>query len=328
MKMYVGIDVAKDTLAVAWPQTAMSWQVRSIPNAPDAIRKLIKELPDQAHVVLEATGSYSVLLTYLLCQAQVVVSVINPKQSHHFAQLQLAVTKTDESDAVLLARYGQLVQPPRYTMENDVLLRLKQKRTLLRHYKKQQRSLANLQHAFSPLPVQDAQVGSSLQQVLSHFQTAIVEVTAEIEQLTKQHFPDQLRRLTSIQGISTTIATALIEITSGFAQFHSAKALAKYIGVVPVIYQSGKSQITKGICKTGDPHLRSMLYMASWSAIRYNKPCQQLYQRLKAAGKAPKVALIAVVNKLLRQAFAVVKFDQDFDPNYQPILRPSPCFLT
>jgi transposase len=176
--------------------------------------------------------------------------------------------------------------------------------------------------------VQDAQVASNLQQLLSHFQTAIVEVTAEIEQLTKQHFPDQLQRLISIQGISTTIATALIEVTSGFAQFHSAKALAKYIGVVPVIYQSGKSQIVKGICKTGDPQLRSLLYMASWSAIRYNKPCRELYQRLKAAGKAPKVALIAVVNKLLRQAFAVVKFDQDFNPDYQPILRTHPCFLT
>jgi transposase len=328
MKMYVGIDVAKDTLAVALPQTTTSWKVRSIRNTPEAIRKLINELPDQRHVVLEATGSYSVLLTYLLCQAQMAVSVINPKQSHHFAQLQLAVTKTDESDAVLLARYGQLVQPPCYTMESDVLLRLKQKRTLLRHFKKQQRSLANLQHAFSPLPVQDEQVGSSLQQLISHFQTAIAEVTTEIEQLTTQHFPDQLRRLTSIQGISTTIATALIEVTSGFAQFHSAKALAKYIGVVPVIYQSGKSQITKGICKTGDPQLRSMLYMASWSAIRYNKPCRALYQRLKAAGKAPKVALLAVVNKLLRQAFAVVKFNQDFDPDYQPILRPLPCFLT
>jgi transposase len=146
--------------------------------------------------------------------------------------------------------------------------------------------------------------------------------------LTKQHFPDQLQRLTSIRDISTTIATVLIEVTNGFAQFHSAKALAKYIGVVPVIYQSGKSQMTKGICKTDDPQLRSLLYMASWSAVRYNKPCQELYQRLKAAGKAPKVALIAVVNKLLRQAFAVVRFNQDFDPNYQPTLRPAPCFLT
>ena len=69
MKMYVGIDVAKDTLAVAWPLTPTTWKVRSIANAPAAIRKLINELPHEAHVVLEATGSYSVLLTYLLCQA-------------------------------------------------------------------------------------------------------------------------------------------------------------------------------------------------------------------------------------------------------------------
>jgi transposase len=81
---------------------------------------------------------------------------------------------------------------------------------------------------------------------------------------------------------------------------------------VPVIYQSGKSQITKDICKTGDPHLRSLRYLASWSAIRYNKPCRELYQRLKAAGKAPKVALIAVVNKLRRQAFAVVQVQSRF----------------
>jgi len=121
MKTYVGIDVAKDTLAVALPQTATSWKVRSIRNTPEAIRKMINELPDSAHVLLEATGSYFVLLTYLLCQAQVTVSVINPKQSHHFAQLQLEVTKMDESDAVLLARYGQLVQPPCYTIESDVI---------------------------------------------------------------------------------------------------------------------------------------------------------------------------------------------------------------
>jgi transposase len=76
------------------------------------------------------------------------------------------------------------------------------------------------------------------------------------------------------------------------------------------------------MCKTSAPLLRSLLYIASCSAIRYNKACQELYQRLKAAGKVPKMALIAVVNKLLRQAFAVVKFNQDFDPDYQPILRP------
>ena len=235
--------------------------------------------------------------------------------------MQLSVTKTDESDSILLARYGQMAQPAVYEMDSDMMLRLRQKRTLLRQYKKQQRSLANLQHSFSPLPIKDDQVQVSLQQMLAHFQTTIDVLTSEIQALTEQYFPDQLRRLTSVVGISTTIATALIDVTGGFRQFHSAKALAKCIGVVPVIYQSGKSNVTKGICKTGNPQLRAMLYMASWSAIRYNKPCREFYQRLKAAGKSSKVALIAVVNKLLRQAFAVVKFDEDFNPNYQPVLR-------
>ncbi|MFD2934353.1 transposase [Spirosoma flavum] len=108
---------------------------------------------------------------------------------------------------------------------------------------------------------------------------------------------------------------------NGFQDFHSAKALAKFIGVAPIIYQSGKVGITRGINRSGDAHLRGLLYMASWSAMRHNKPCKECYQRLKAAGKASKVALIAVVNKLLRQAFAVVKFNEDFNPNYQPILR-------
>ncbi|RYF74509.1 MAG: IS110 family transposase [Cytophagaceae bacterium] len=321
MKTYVGIDVSKDTLAVALPLSADTWKVSNFTNSPDGIHRLIRALPKETHVIVEATGSYSVLLTYLLCQAGIAISVINPKQSHHFGKMQLSVTKTDMSDAVLLARYGQMAQPPIYEMDSAIMLCLRQKRTLLRQYKKQQRALANLAHSFSPLPIKDDQVQVSLTQMLAHFQEAITLLTGEIQQLTEQHFPSQIRRLTSIAGISTTIATALIDVTGGFRQFHSAKALAKYIGVVPVVYQSGKANTTKGICKTGDPQLRAMLYMASWSAIRYNKPCQEFYQRLKAAGKSTKLALVAVVNKLLRQAFAVVKFDEDFDPNYLPVLR-------
>lgn len=321
MKTYVGIDVSKDTLAVAFPTTSDTWKVSSFANSPDGIRRLTSALPAEAHVIIEATGSYSVLLTYMLCQAKICLSVINPKQSHHFGKMQLSVTKTDDSDSILLSRYGQMIQPPLYEMDSEMMMCLRQKRTLLRQYKKQQRSLANLHHSFTPLPIKDDQVQVSLQQMLTHFQTAISVLTDEIQVLTKQHFPDQLRRLTSIVGISTTIATALIDVTGGFRQFHSAKALAKYIGVVPVIYQSGKSNQTRGICKTGDPQLRAMLYVASWSAIQHNKPCREFYQRLKAAGKSSKLALIAVVNKLLRQAFAVVKFDEDFNPNYQPILR-------
>lgn len=80
MKTYVGIDVSKDTLAVALPLSSDAWKVSNFTNSPDGIRRLTRALPKQTHVIVEATGSYSVLLTYLLCQAGIAISVINPKQ--------------------------------------------------------------------------------------------------------------------------------------------------------------------------------------------------------------------------------------------------------
>ncbi len=321
MTTYIGIDVAKDTLSVAVPKLNAGWKLTEYVNSPDGIRSLVNQLPDQAHCVLEATGSYSVLVTYMLTQARVTVSVINPKQSHHFTKMHLSVTKTDPRDAVLLSEYGRVVQPPVYQMSTDNLLLLRQKRTLLRQYQKQRVALLNLLESFRPLPLKDPTVQQSLQQMTTHFQVAIAQLKAEINQVCQADFADQYKRLRSIKGISHAIATALIETTNGFRDFTSAKALAKFIGVAPIIYQSGKVGITKGINRSGDAHLRGQLYMASLSAIRYNKPCRECYQRLKAAGKVTNVALMAVINKLLRQAYAVVKFNEDYDPNYQPILR-------
>jgi len=321
MTTYIGIDVAKDTLSVAVPKLNASWKLAEYSNSPDGIRSLINQLPEQAHCVLEATGSYSVLVTYMLTQAGVTVSVINPKQSHHFAKMHLSVTKTDPQDAILLSEYGRVIQPPVYQMSNDSLLLLRQKRTLLRQYQKQRVALLNVFESFQPLPLKDATVQQSLQQMIAHFQVAIGQLKAEINQVCQADFADQYKRLRSVKGISHVIATALIETTNGFRDFTSAKALAKFVGVAPVIYQSGKVGKTKGINRSGDSHLRGQLYMASLSAIRYNKPCRECYQRLKAAGKVTNVALMAVINKLLRQAYAVVKFNEDYDPNYQPILR-------
>lgn len=321
MTTYIGIDVSKVSLSVAIPKLNAGWKLAEYANSPDGIRTLLSQLPDQAHCVLEATGSYSVLVTYMLTQAKVTISVINPKQSHHFAKMHLSVTKTDARDADLLSEYGRVVQPPVYQMSSDSLLLLRQKRTLLRQYQKQRVALLNLLESFRPLPLKDPTVQHSLQQMISHFQSAIAQLKAEINQVCQADFAEQYKRLRSIKGISHAIATALIETTNGFRDFTSAKALAKFIGVAPIIYQSGKVGITKGINRSGDAHLRGQLYMASLSAIRYNKSCRECYQRLKAAGKITNVALMAVVNKLLRQAYAVVKFNEDYDPNYQPILR-------
>jgi transposase len=113
-------------------------------------------------------------------------------------------------------------------------------------------------------------------------------------EITKREFKSQLESLTSIREIGNRVATSLKIATGGLTYFSSAKKFAKHIGVCPSYQQSGTSIKTKGVInRNGNREVRSLLYVASWLAIRFNSACKQLYKRLKAAGKPSKLALIA-----------------------------------
>lgn len=100
----------------------------------------------------------------------------------------------------------------------------------------------------------------------------------------------------------------LIIATDGFGMFENYKQVISYFGLAPRIYESGTSVKGKGhICKMGMGQMRKVLYMAATSAIRCNKACKELYDRLRTKGKPYRVALIAAVNKLIKQAFAIAK---------------------
>lgn len=141
----------------------------------------------------------------------------------------------------------------------------------------------------------------------------IESLESELSDLASSEFDRQVKLLTSIKGIGITLATALIVATSGFACFDNAKQVSRFIGVCPTYQQSGTSvHVRGGINRNGDANLRSLLYVATWSALRGNTACKDCYARLKANGKPSKVALIAVANKLIRQAFAVIKSDAPY----------------
>lgn len=233
--------------------------------------------------------------------------MVNPKQINHFAKMMLSVTKTDNQDAKLIAMYGEKMKPDCYKAPSIIIQSLQQKRTVLRQLKKQLRMLLNVQESFQALPNIDDLANKSLKKSISFIRKQIKELNLDMVTLAQTEFSRQLEHLTSIKGIGNGVATALIMATGGFQHFDSAKKFAKYIGVCPSYQQSGTSIKTKGvISRHGDPELRSLLYIASWSAIRFNTPCKEIYERLKAKGKPSKVALMAVINKLLRQAFAVI----------------------
>ncbi|MDX1904190.1 MAG: IS110 family transposase [Thermonemataceae bacterium] len=318
--IYIGIDISKDTLVVAYPSLDEQFSSAKFTNTPVGIHQFIKTLPAHAHCISEATGSYGLLLVYYLTQQQIPISVVNPKQSANFAKVLLSTVKTDARDATMLSIYGQKMQPQPYVMPDDKVMQYKQLRVLLRQLKKQLSALSNLEHALSFHPKQQSTVQASLQRMLTSLRQEIATLEGEITKISEDEFKHILKLMTSISGIGKKTASALIMATNGLKNFNSAKKLAKFIGVVPTIKNSGTSlKINGHISRSGDPELRALLYMAACSAIRCNPACKETYTRLKANGKKAKIALVAVMNKLIRQIFAVVKNNTPFQKSFVPV---------
>lgn len=314
---YLGIDISQDELVVAY-LSDNEYHLHGYSNSPSGIKKLLKTIdPSSDHCVMEATGTYGHLLMYQMSKLGYPLSVVNPIQIKRFAQMMLSTTKTDTKDAKLIALYGQRMRPSIYKLPDSALLQLKHKRTLLRQLKKQKVALDNMEHAFHISPYVDKMTRKTLSQTKTYLANQIKKLKEEIVQVADEQYRELMKRVTSIAGIGKQVAAALIELTNGFKDFATAKKFSRFIGLCPTYYQSGKSlKVRGGIARSGDPDLRSLLYMCALTSIKYNQCCQQFYQRLKERGKPTKVAIIAVANKLLRQVFAVVKQNTFFINGY------------
>ena len=310
--MYIGIDVSKDSFVAAYPRKN-GYITKTFKNDTKGVRNFITSLPENCHCVMEATGNYSMLLLYLLQQAGVPASMENPQKIKHFSRAMMSVTKTDEIDAKIIAVYGEKMNPEPYKIPAESILLLKQKRTVLRQLKKHLTATKNLQQALAVLPKQDLASKRTVEKTIKFLERQIAELEDEITNLSNKEYARQMSLLTTIKGISDTIASALIVATGGFTYFSNAKQISRYLGLCPTYQQSGTSVNVKGhINRNGDPHLRGQLYVAALVCIRYNKACKDTYENLRAKGKSAKVALIAIANKLIRQAFAVVTKNQPY----------------
>ena len=313
---YIGIDVSKDSFVAAYPSKS-GYTTKTFKNIANGVRQFINSLQEDCHCVMEATGNYSMLLLYLLQKANITVSMENPQKIKHFARAMLSTTKTDEIDAKLIAMYGEKMEPEPYKIPSESILLLKQKRTVLRQLKKQLTMWTNLQESMEPLPKKDPASKVAIEQTIKFLRKQISKLEDEITHLSNKEFKRQMELLTSIRGIGESIASALIIATGGFTYFSSAKQISRFLGLCPTYQQSGSSVNVKGhINRNGDTHLRSQLYIAALASIRYNAACKETFERLKAKGKSGKVAVIAIANKLIRQAFAVVTNDRPYIDGY------------
>lgn len=314
---YVGVDVSKKTLDVAIQKEDGSYMHKKISNDIVGFKSVIKFLPLDACIVMEATSSYYMPFAYYLHEQQIAVSIVNPLSVNHFCKMRMSRAKTDKKDAAMIAQYGISEKPRLWQPKAVHLLELQQLQALLDNMTKQKTSCVNQLEAFACSGQMSKDVKKYVEKQVAFCEKQIKELECKMIMITEQHHADLYKSLQSIPGLGKRTAMLLIVITDGFTKFENAKALVSYIGICPRLYESGTSVKGKSrICKMGMSRMRQLLYLCSMRAMSANKQCKEMYGRLKQRGKNGKLALVALANKLVRQAFAVAIGKTNYDANF------------
>jgi len=314
---YLGIDISKDVFDVM-TEKGIHYQFK---NTKKGFSNFLKTLNAKSHCVMEATGYYHYQLAYFLVENNIRVSVENPLSVKRFIQMKLSKIKTDKSDAKMICEYAQSVTLKLWKGESKDQQECLQLIRMLGVYGKQSTMLKNKIHGESTLGNTNTLVVKSINRSLKSIKKEVDLLEKQLLGIVKETHQDLLTRLESIPGLGRKTSLMLIVLTDGFNRFETASALCCYSGLTPTIRQSGSS--IKGrsrISKMGNPKLRNLLFMCSFTACKHNKACKAIYDRIVAKGKSKKLALITVCNKLLKQAFAVAKSGLPYDENYRSAL--------
>ena len=286
---YLGVDVCKAHLDVATAQRR-----RRFANTPSGIAALLKTLPPQTQVVLEATGGYERALVAACHQAGLAVSVLNPARVRAFARASGQLAKTDTIDAAVLYQFGCALHPkaqPRPDPQRESLCELVNARDQLLALRTQ------LSNALEHLRI--ALLRRSFAAQIRSLETRIAQIDAAIATTIENSCALHSRATTlgSHHGVGPqTIATLLAHLPElGQANRGQISALA---GLAPFNRDSGQSTGHRFLTG-GRPRVRRALYMAALSAIRSSSPIASFYHRLRSNGKPAKIALLAAARKLL-----------------------------
>jgi transposase len=276
---------------------------------------LARHRPDQAaslHACMEATGNWGLDLAAFLHGHGMRVSVVNPARIKAYGDSELARNKTDRLDAALIARFCRAHTPTAWLPPAQHLRELRELVRRCDALKTTRVQEMNRKAAGFASPAVAASIADHiawLDQQIKVVMDAVRSLVAADPALARN-----LALLRGITGFGETSATILLAEIPNIAEF-TPKALAAFVGLSPSEHSSGSSVHRPGrISRIGNERLRSTLSMGALSANRTNKALLGFVQRLKAAGKPPKVILVAVARKLLVYAHAVIRTQKPFDP--------------
>lgn len=303
----MGIDVCAERLD--WYRFPEDFR-GEYPNTAQGIKALVADLEQTGVdiVVIEATGGLQRAAATALAAAAIAVAVVNPRQVRDFARASGQLAKTDRIDAQVLARFGLCMQPQVRALPDEAALELKDK--LARRDQLIEMRVAEKNRRFRA----STKIKRSIDKHLAFLDKAIQTLDQDLDDHLRGSpvWAEKAELIEAVTGVGPqTVRRLLIELPElGQLSRHS---IAKLVGVAPLNRDSGTFK-GKRMIWGGRMNVRNTLYMAALSASRFNAPIKAFFERLKAAGKPHKVALVAVARKLLTILNAMLRDHSAWTP--------------
>ena len=285
IKQFFGIDISKDVFDVV-DNMDNHYQYK---NDPSGFKEFYKILTEHSHCVMEVTGSYYQALATWLYSKSVDVSVVNPLSVKRFIQMRLKTSKTDKLDARMIRLYSESEDPELWHPPSQYITEANELHKLIVLLLKQRTALKNKLHGLNAKGITTSAVVRSLRRQIRNLDNEVSALESKLEDVVKGQQADLMTRLCSIPGIGKRTAIYLIVLTQGFEKFENSRQLISYFGLNPTIHESGSSIRGRSrISKSGNNHIRNLLFMCSFTACEHNKSCREIFQRITAKGKSKK----------------------------------------
>jgi len=305
--MFVGIDVSKATLDVA-SETA-AWA--PVANEDAGIAALVPQLraATPTLIVVEASGGYESAVVSACALAGLPIVVVNPRQVRDFARAIGRLAKTDAIDASTLALFGARVRPAVRALPDSALQDL---RALVQRRRQLLEMLGAERQRHQQATVR--RVVKSLERHIAWLERQLGDVDDELRRQVEASplWRTQDNLLQSVPGIGPITAMTLLTDLPELGRL-THRQIAALVGLAPFNRDSGQWRGRRTI-SGGRASMRALLYMATLSAVRHNPALRAFHRRLRAAGKPPKVALVAAMRKLLTILNAIVAHQQPWHP--------------
>jgi transposase len=298
--MFIGIDVSKARLDVAIRPSA---EKLSVSNDEAGIQALVTRLSEikPALIVLEATGGLERSVSGTLGSAQLPVVVVNPRQVRDFAKALGQLAKTDRIDAEVLARFAEAIRPPLRPLPDKVSLELRsliaRRRQLIEMMVAEKNRLSTASKA----------VRKRIEAHIRWLETKLDRADKDLDHSIRQSpiWCENEDLLRSVPSVGPVVSRTLLAELPELGRLNR-KQIAALVGIAPLNCDSGTFRGRRGIWG-GRATVRAVLYMAALVASRRNSVIRNFYKRLRDKGKAPKVALVACMHKLLTILNAMIK---------------------